>query len=104
MLNETDIEVQSLVGKRIKQLREERELRGEQKLSGEKKEDEVISQEKLAFEANLSVSQISKMERGKLNTSIVALSLICKAFNITLKDFFSEINHPLPRKQKPKKK
>ena len=88
MLNETDIEVQILIGQRIKQLREENET----------------SQEKLAFEANLSVSQISKMERGKLNTSIVALSLICKAFNITLKEFFSEINHPLPRKKAPKKK
>jgi transcriptional regulator with XRE-family HTH domain len=88
MLNETDIEVQILTGQRIRQLRD----------------DHTISQEKLAFEANLSVSQISKMERGKLNTSIVALSLICKAFNITLNDFFSEINYPLPKKKNPKKK
>lgn len=88
MLNETDTQVQILTGQRIRQLRDE----------------QAISQEKLAFEANLSVSQISKMERGKLNTSIVALSLLCKAFNITLKEFFSDINHPLPKKKNPKKK
>lgn len=83
------MEVQVLTGLRIKQLRGEHDN---------------MSQEKLAFEANLSTSQISKMERGKINTSIGALSMICKAFNITLKEFFSEFSYPLPKKKAPKKK
>ena len=89
MLNEIDIEVQVLTGRRIKQLR---------------LENDNMSQEKLAFEANLSTSQISKMERGKLNTSIGALTMICQAFGITLKEFFSEFSYPLPKKKSPKKK
>jgi transcriptional regulator with XRE-family HTH domain len=89
MLNETDIEVQVLTGLRIKQLRVQHNN---------------MSQEKLAFEANLSTSQISKMERGKINTSIGALSMICKAFNITLGEFFSEFNYPLPKKKVAKRK
>lgn len=55
-----------------------------QKLRLEKK----ISQEELSYLAELDISQIGRIERGKVNTSICVIQRISKALNIPLKDLF----------------
>ena len=45
-----------------------------------------MSQSDLAYKCNMEISQISRMERGILNTSISNLYLIAKALNINPKD------------------
>lgn len=76
------------LGKHIKELRKEKNM----------------SQEQLAFSANVSLSQISRIEVGKHNTSFSTLTSICKALNITMSDFFKEFHYPTPLKAKSKKK
>lgn len=46
-----------------------------------------ITQEELAFEANLDRTYICSVEKGKRNISIVNLSKICSALNIP--EFFN---------------
>lgn len=43
-----------------------------------------LSQEELAFEAELDITQIGRIERGKVNTSICVLNRIAKALNVPL--------------------
>jgi transcriptional regulator with XRE-family HTH domain len=69
---EKDIEFLDKFGKRLKQLREEKK----------------ITQAQLSFEADIQISQISRIERGQINTTIVNLKLICKILDVSLKDFF----------------
>jgi transcriptional regulator with XRE-family HTH domain len=76
------------IGLRIKQLRKEKEM----------------SQEQLAYTANISLSQISKLESGKHNTSVSSILGVCRAFNITISEFFEGMNYPVPVKLKAKKK
>lgn len=45
-----------------------------------------LSQEELANEADLDISQIGRIERGSVNTSLFVLQRLAKALNITLKD------------------
>jgi transcriptional regulator with XRE-family HTH domain len=59
-------------GKRLKQLRKQK----------------GISQAQLAFEANIEISQISRIERGLINTTIANVKLISKILEIPLPEFF----------------
>ncbi|MEH7058425.1 helix-turn-helix transcriptional regulator [Bacillus wiedmannii] len=54
-----------------------------------------LSQEELAFKANLHPTYIGQVERGEKNITIVSLSTIIKALGITLEEFFSfvELNN-----------
>ena len=61
-----------LLGKRIRQLRVEQK----------------ISQAQLAFEADVRLSQIGRIERGEINTSFSTLVSIAKALDVSLKEFF----------------
>lgn len=88
MIRGIDVDGLAELGKHIKVLRKEKN----------------ISQEQLAFSANVSLSQISRIEQGKHNTSFSTLLSICKAFNITIGDFFKEFDYPTPVKTKGKKK
>ncbi len=45
-----------------------------------------ISQSALAYECDMEISQISRMERGVINTSIYNLFLISKVFKIAPKE------------------
>lgn len=45
-----------------------------------------MSQSELAYKCDMEISQISRMERGILNTSISNLYIIAKALNIQPKD------------------
>jgi transcriptional regulator with XRE-family HTH domain len=47
-----------------------------------------LSQEELAWKADLEISQISRIERGIVNTSISQLFSIAEALEIPLKELF----------------
>jgi transcriptional regulator with XRE-family HTH domain len=47
-----------------------------------------ISQAQLAFEAEIEISQISRIELGKINTTIETVNLISKILEIPLSEFF----------------
>jgi transcriptional regulator with XRE-family HTH domain len=62
------------IGARIKALRKEQQ----------------ISQSQLAFEAELPLRQIGRIERGELNTGVHTLYKISHALNVQLKDLIEE--------------
>lgn len=59
-------------GKRLKQLRNEK----------------GISQAQLAFEANIEISQISRIERGLINTTIANAKVISKILDVPITSLF----------------
>ncbi len=67
------MDIKSLVGKRVKELRN--------RLG--------ISQEELAYIAGLDRTYITSVECGKRNISIVNIEKIAKALNVTLAEFFT---------------
>ncbi|MEI3410024.1 MAG: helix-turn-helix transcriptional regulator [Christensenellales bacterium] len=67
------MDIKLLVGKRVKQLRNERE----------------ISQEELANLAGLDRTYITSVECGKRNISIVNIEKLANALQVSLKEFFS---------------
>jgi transcriptional regulator with XRE-family HTH domain len=68
-------EISILVGKRIRSLRLKKNL----------------SIEDLALESGMDYSQISRIERGKINTSFYHIYLITSVLKISLHDVFEEI-------------
>ncbi len=67
------MDIKILIGKRIKQLRNNLGL----------------SQEELADIVNLDRTYITSVERGKRNISIVNVNKIAKALNVNLSEFFA---------------
>ncbi|KAA8485874.1 helix-turn-helix protein [Arcticibacter tournemirensis] len=55
------------------------------------RKDKQISIEKLALEAGLDYSQICRIERGIINTSVYQLYLISKTLDVPIITFFTEI-------------
>ena len=49
-----------------------------------------LSQEALAFTANLDRTYIPSIEKGERNVSITVLEKLAKALDISIKDFFDE--------------
>jgi transcriptional regulator with XRE-family HTH domain len=47
-----------------------------------------LSQQQLAYTADLELSQISRIERGIINTSISQVFQIARALNVHVKEFF----------------
>lgn len=47
-----------------------------------------LSQEELAWKADLEISQISRIERGVINTSVSQMFSIAEALNIPVKELF----------------
>ena len=47
-----------------------------------------ISQEELAYRCDIELSQIGRIERGVINTSISNIFIIAEALEITPKDLF----------------
>jgi transcriptional regulator with XRE-family HTH domain len=43
-----------------------------------------LSQEQLAFDSNIPISQIGRIERGEINTTLSTLYTLSKALNITV--------------------
>jgi transcriptional regulator with XRE-family HTH domain len=46
------------------------------------------TQEKLAFKIGIEISQVSRIERGILNTSVSTIYSIAKELNVHIKDMF----------------
>jgi transcriptional regulator with XRE-family HTH domain len=68
---------QSLLGKNIRRVRISRNLTIEQ----------------LAHEANLTYSQVSRIELGKINTSVYTLHILSRTLNVSPMEFL-EFNTP----------
>ena len=66
------MDIRVLVGKRVKEIRNSL----------------GISQEELAYRAELDRTYITSVECGKRNISIVNIEKLATALNVTLKDFF----------------
>lgn len=49
-----------------------------------------FTQEKLAFSIGIEISQISRIERGILNTSISTIKAIADTLEVPIKDLFDE--------------
>jgi transcriptional regulator with XRE-family HTH domain len=69
------MEIKAKIGLRIRQLRE--------LLS--------MSQKDLAYSADLDRSYIASIENGSRNVSIVNIEKIATALNVTLKEFFNDV-------------
>lgn len=67
------MDIKLLVGKRVKELRN----------------NLGISQEELAELAGLDRTYVTSVECGKRNISIVNIEKLAKALNVTIKDFFN---------------
>lgn len=74
------MEVKAKLGLRIRQLRE---------LSS-------MSQKDLAYSADLDRSYIASIENGSRNVSIVNIEKISIALNVTLKEFFNDVEFNKP--------
>lgn len=75
MLESTKQEVAQMIGSKIRTIRVSKGL----------------TIEKLAFKVGVEYTQLSRIERGKINTSVFQLFLISKALNVD----FSEIINSL---------
>ena len=67
--------IKTLVGARIRELRNQKDL----------------SQEKLAFIADIDRTYIASVEAGKRNISIINLEKIIKALDTTFCEFFKDM-------------
>lgn len=67
------MEIQQLIGTRIKQLRAEKNM----------------SQEELALISGLNQSYLSGVETGKRNVSILNIARIAQALNVSIYQFFN---------------
>lgn len=72
MLENEEIEIIKVLGKKIRLRRKELHL----------------SQETLSYDANIPRNQIGRIERGEISTTITTLYKICKALKIDIKDLF----------------
>jgi len=64
------VDIRIKLGKKVRQIRQKKKL----------------SQEELAFEADLHRTYISDIERGSRNVSIKNIEKIAKAFKVSLKE------------------
>lgn len=62
------------IGKRIRELRLQNRL----------------SQEQLAFSAEITTAYLGQLERNEKNPTVAVLMKVCNALNIEISDFFSE--------------
>jgi transcriptional regulator with XRE-family HTH domain len=71
-----DIVLLKTFGKHLKKVREQRDC----------------TQEDLAHDSDLAVSQVARIESGQ-NTTISSLFAICKALNLSVQDFFKDFKN-----------
>lgn len=67
--------IQEKLGKRIKELREERN----------------ISQLKFAIQIDMNISYLATVEAGKRNISLINIEKIAKGFDISISELFKEL-------------
>lgn len=73
---------------RVKYLKDEKFLKDFGSNLRKVRTKKSMTQEKLAFSVGIEISQISRIERGILNTSISTIKAIATALNIEVKDLF----------------
>ncbi|MFY7651330.1 MAG: helix-turn-helix domain-containing protein [Chitinophagaceae bacterium] len=56
-----------------------------------------LTQEALAFEANIEISQVYRIEKGKLNVTLSTLNLLSNALNISLSELMLQLERELSR-------
>jgi len=64
----------SIVGRNVRRIRQQRQM----------------TQEKLAFEADLDLTYVGGIERGKRNPSLLAMARIAKALSVPLTKLLSD--------------
>ena len=69
----------------------------------EVRKKKAMTQEDVAHKAGIAVSQVGRIERGKLNPSISTIFVIALAMEIEPKDLF-EFEEPLVKKKSETKK
>ena len=69
-------EVSKMVGSKIRTIRNAKQL----------------TIEKVAFEAGMEYTQLSRIEHGKINTSIYHIYKISKSLDIRMPDLFNDIH------------
>jgi transcriptional regulator with XRE-family HTH domain len=52
------------------------------------RKEKGISQEQLAFDTDMELRQIGRIERGEINTGIKSVFIIAKALSVSPKDLF----------------
>lgn len=57
-----------------------------------------LSQENLAYEANISYSQVNRIERGEINTGLSTVFVLARTLQVDLKELF---DFPLPAVETP---
>ncbi len=72
MVYHRDIKTQIKVGKKVREIRISK----------------CLTQEELAYKSDLDISQINRIELGKINGSISVLSRISLSLEIPIKDLF----------------
>lgn len=72
MINVKDKKFIKSFGKNLKKLRKEAGL----------------SQEELANDADIPLSQVGRIERGEVNTTISTVNVLAKALKVEIKDLF----------------
>lgn len=51
-----------------------------------------ITQEELAFDSNIELRQIGRIERGEINTGIDSIFVLAKILNVNPAEFFANID------------
>ena len=69
-------EVTKMVGSKIRNIRN----------------DKRLTIEKVAFDAGMEYTQLSRIEHGKINTSIYHIYKISRSLDIRMPDLFSELH------------
>lgn len=50
--------------------------------------EKKLSQESLAFASDIPISQIGRIERGEINTTICTVKVLADTLNVSIKDLF----------------
>ena len=82
----------------MKQAKNERFLKSFGNHLAEMRRQKNISQEQLSFDADISLSALSKIERGVLNVSISNVQKIAFALKIHYRDLF-DFDIPQPKRK-----
>lgn len=72
-MNEVDAKILKSIGAKIREIRLHKNM----------------TQKELAFNLDIEISQITRIETGKINTSILNLIKISKALEIDIKELFN---------------
>ncbi|WP_312766936.1 helix-turn-helix transcriptional regulator [Epilithonimonas sp.] len=72
-MQETDSIILKKIGDKVREIRLQKKL----------------TQKELAFDLDIEISQITRIETGKINTSILNLFKIAKALEVDIKELFN---------------